>query len=297
MKEYFVWLAKFVTWILVIFFLIPVMLIFVGVASKKALEEAPIAGNKTVAVIELTGMITSAKDILKDLYHQADNDKVKGIVLRIDSPGGAVGPSQEIYAAVKKLKEKKPIVVSMGALAASGGLYSALGASEILCSPGTLTGSIGVILEIPNFTKIAEKVGVDMITIKSGKFKDAGNSFRPMTEEDRAYFEATINTAYKDFFQAVVDARHLKPEDVTKFADGRIVLGSQAKEIGLVDGFGDVYDAAREVLKLAKSPILDSEMPELFYPSDKFKELRKFIDSVLSLPMPLSSHVQLKYIM
>ena len=234
MKEYFVWLAKFATWIMVLFFVVPLMLLFVGMASQKALDESPTVGKKTVAVVELTGMITSAKDILKELYKQADNDKVKAIVLRIDSPGGAVGPSQEIYAAVKKLKEKKPIVVSMGALAASGGLYSALGASKILCSPGTLTGSIGVILEIPNFTKIAEKVGVDMITIKSGKFKDAGNSFRPMTDEDRAYLEATIATAYKDFFQAVVDARKLKPEDVTKFADGRIVLGSQAVELGLV---------------------------------------------------------------
>jgi ClpP class serine protease len=118
-----------------------------------------------------------------------------------------------------------------------------------------------------------------------------------MTEEDRAYLEATIATAYKDFFQAVVDARKLKPEDVTKFADGRIVLGSQAVELGLVDGFGDVYDAAREVLKLKGEPLLDSEMPQLFYPSDKFKEIRKFIDAVLSLPMPLSSQMQLKYTM
>src|SRR5690606_19525026 len=112
-----------------------------------------------VAVVELNGIIESGKEVVEELYKQASDDKVKGIVLRINSPGGAVGPSQDIYTAVNKLKNKKPIVASMGALAASGGLYAALGASKIYCQPGTLTGSIGVIMQLPNFTTIAEKVG------------------------------------------------------------------------------------------------------------------------------------------
>lgn len=296
MKEYFLWLAKFVTVLLLFVVIVPTLLIGVLSLGEKA-QDLNVSSDKVVAVVELTGVITDAKEILDQLYEQANNDKTKGIVLRIDSPGGAVGPSQEIYSAVKSLKDKKPIVASMGALAASGGLYSALGASKILCQPGTLTGSIGVLMELPNFTKIMEKVGVEFITLKSGKLKDAGNTFRPMTEEDRQFLQATILAAHEDFVKAVSESRSIPLETVRTFADGRVILGSQARDLKLIDDYGDIYAAAREVFNLRGEPLAAEEYPKLVYAGDKFERIKKVLESASSLGTFFSRSVKLQYLM
>ena len=276
MGEYKVWLAKLLTIIVIIMVVTPI------VGGAMSAVSGSLGPN--VAVIELSGVITDASEVLKALYSEARNKDTKAIVLRIDSPGGAVAPSEEIYNAVRRLKAEKPIVVSMGSMAASGGLYSAASASKIFCQPGTQTGSIGVIMQVPNFSTIADKVGVSMITIKSGALKDVGNQFRPMTEEDRRFLEEVAARVHKNFIQAIAEGRKLSVDKVEKFADGRVLLGSEAKDLGLVDGFGDIYDAAREALVLAKVELKADQIPNLVYANKKKNFLERALDSETLIP-------------
>lgn len=296
-KQYILWLLKLITIVVIFVFVIPILLAASLGAGSGELSVADKQSGKLVAVIELVGIIDSSKDILENLYEQIADKDVAAVVLRINSPGGAVGPSQDIYSAVMKLKQQKPIVASMGAVAASGGLYSAVGASKVYCQPGTLTGSLGVIMNLPNFHRIAEKIGFEMMTVKSGKFKDVGNSFREMTEEERAFLQATIERVEEDFVQAVAKGRGLAVENVREFADGRVILGSQAKELKLVDDFGDVYDAARVALELSGVPLAAGEMPKLYYPMDKLSQVKRLFNAVDSLPNIFSSSMELKYLM
>jgi protease-4 len=281
MKEYRIWLAKIVTIIVLCMVVVPL------VAGGLMAGTAP--GGPKVAVIDLAGVIEDSADVLKELYHAARDKDYKAIVLRVDSPGGAVAPSEEIYNAVRKLKADKPIVVSMGSLAASGGLYSSLAASKIFCMPGTQTGSIGVVMQIPNFTTIAKTVGVEMITVKSGALKDAGNQFRPMTDEERKFLEDTAAKVHEQFIKAVADGRKIPEAAVKKFADGRVILGSEAKTLGLVDDFGDVYDAGREALKLAKIVLKPEEVPNLIFVNQKKGFLQRAFEGSASLPSMLEA--------
>jgi len=270
--------------VLIALFVVPMIAGGIAAAGK-------IAGPR-VAVVEMEGPIEDATDVLKALYQEAKNKDSKAIVLRVDSPGGAVAPSEEVYNAVKRLKSEKPIVVSMGSMAASGGLYSSLAASKIFCQPGTQTGSIGVIMQIPNFASVADKVGVSMVTVKSGALKDVGNQFRPMTDEEKKFLESTAAKVHNLFIQAVVEGRNLPESKVREFADGRLILGHEAKQIGLVDGFGDVYDAAREALNLAGVTLAADEMPNLHYASRKKNVLDKLLEASSSVSSTVSSTVQ-----
>ncbi len=288
MKEYRVWLAKLVTIIVLGFGIVLVAGSMAGVSP----------GGPKVAVVELAGVIEDSSEVLKELYQAARNKEFKAIVLRVDSPGGAVAPSEEVFNAVKKLKSEKPIVVSMGSVAASGGLYASLGASKILCMPGTQTGSIGVVMQIPNFTTIANKVGLEMITVKSGALKDTGNQFRPMTEEERKFLEGTAAKVHELFIKAVSEGRKIPEGTVKSFADGRVLLGSDAKNLGLVDGFGDVYDAGREALKLANVELKADENPNLVFTKTKKGFLSKALDATSSIPSIVDSmrYPQIKYL-
>ena len=302
MRDYFLWLAKLLTVLLIVFILIPMFFaMMIGFASAVKQQTAVLGdGKESVAVIEVTGEILSGKEVVQQIYEQANNKDVRGIVLRIDSPGGAVGPSQDIYNAVLKAKAKKPVVASMGTVAASGGLYSALGASKIFCQPGTLTGSIGVVLQVPNFTKVAEKLGVDVITVKSGKLKDVGNSFRQMEPEERQFLEETIRKVYDDFLDAVVTARNIPREKALEFADGRVIVGSDAKKFGLVDEFGDIYDAARAVFDILGEPLPEGKMPKLVYEDDKLEDLRRLLQATTSVIVgfnPLQPRANMQYIL
>lgn len=299
MKEYFLWLAKLITLVFVIIFGVALLISTIFAASTQHIAQNLDLEDVTprVAVVKLHGIIQDSTDVLKELYKYATNDNIDAIVLDINSPGGAVGPSQAVFSAVEKLKKIKPIVAKMDTVAASGGLYASLSASKIYCQPGTLTGSIGVIMQLPNFTNIAKTVGFEMMTIKSGDLKDAGNAFRPMTEKDQEYFQNTIDVAYEAFFNDVVKSRNLDPESFRKYADGRVILGSQAVEFGLVDGYGDVYDAAREALKLAEVELKEGEFPTLVYKENKLEELRELLSSWMSMPEILGSHMKLMYLM
>lgn len=309
MKAYFLWLAKLITLIVVFFVVVPIVFIgsiaVVGAAMGPATPAVSKYRNpNTVAVLELNGAIMESREIIKNLKKQVENDSVKGIVLRINSPGGAVAPSQEIYEAVKQFKKDKPIVVSMGSVAASGGLYAALGASKVFAQEGTLTGSIGVIMQFPNFKSIAEKIGFTMTTIKSGPYKDVGNGFRAMADFEREYLQSTVNDVRGQFVQAIVEGRGLAKEKVEKIADGRIFIGSYAKEIGLVDEIGGVLEAARAVFELRDEPLGEDEKPFIVYPLEKYEVFKKLLGAfsdkalkLLSAPHTASSEVTLLYMM
>ncbi len=279
MRAYFLWLAKFITVVVVILFAIPAFIgILIGVAGLKS-TDIEIVEKKKVAVVEVAGIIESSKETLKELYGHAANEDIKGIVLRINSPGGAVGPSQAVYDAIRKLREKKPIVAVMEAVAASGGIYVALGASEVLAQPGTITGSIGVVYQVPNFSDVTDKVGFKMVSLKAGELKDAGNPFKPLDDKTRTFLEGTLKDVHEQFIRDVAEARGIETEAVRKFADGRIILGEQAKEYGLVDGYGDIYDAARAALKLANVELKEGEEPELVFHEDKLGKLKQLLQS------------------
>lgn len=297
MKEYFTWLAKLLTLIGVLLFVVPFVLITLIAAAATVVSNKDGDPKKMVAVVELNGEIMKSREVLERLDVQIKDKNVKGVILSINSPGGAVGPSQEIYSAVKKWKAKKPIVAVMGSVAASGGFYSAIPASKVYCQPGTLTGSIGVIMQVPNLRRIADWAGFSMITIKSGAMKDVGNSFRDMTPEEQAFLENTVARVHQDFIDAIVESRGISLEKVREFADGRVILGSQAKELGLVDGYGDIYDAGRVIFDILGEPLAESEEPTLFYPEDRFDQFKKALEAVTMIPRMLTSHAELMYLM
>ncbi len=179
-----------------------------------------VAGDR-VGVVEVTGPITDSKKILKELDDFREQDNVKSVVVRIDSPGGSVGASQEIYDAIKQTRKTKKVVASMGSLAASGGFYIACAAEKVFANPGTLTGSIGVIFEIPNVQGVLKWAGIQMQTLKAGKMKDAGSPFRELTPDEQAYFQGVLSDVHKQFIDAVAEGRGLSADEVKPYADGR----------------------------------------------------------------------------
>jgi protease-4 len=227
-----------------------------------------------VGIIELKGLIVSSEQILKHLTEFRNNPNVKSIVLRIESPGGAVGAAQEIYQEVKRTNEVKPVVASMGSMGASGGYYAALGADNIIANPGTMTGSIGVIVKFPNLEGLFEKIGYKSEVIKSGPLKDVGASNRPLSEEERSLMQNLIDNVYNQFVRDIAEARSMPEETIFDLADGRIYTGEQALEAGLIDSLGNFIDA---ITLAADMGGLDTEDPQLIYP----KVDRKF--SILNL--------------
>ncbi len=217
-----------------------------------------VRGNR-VGEIEIKGTIMSSQDTLKQIMDFRKESAIKAIVLRIDSPGGAVGPSQEIYREIRRTVQSKPVVASLGSVAASGGYYIASAASHIVANPGTITGSIGVIIHVPNFRELFGKIGYQMTTIKSGQFKDIGNPAREMTPEEKQLLQTTIDETYGQFVRDVALARKLPEEDVRKIADGRIIMGEKAVELKLVDQLGNFEDA---VIKAGELGMIQGE-PEV----------------------------------
>ena len=205
-----------------------------------------------VAIVELEGTIVDVDDLLRELKAHRDNPLVKAVVLRINSPGGVVGPTQELHAAVMRLREAgKPVVASLGAVAASGGYYVAVAADRIYANPGTLTGSIGVIFQLPNVDGLMKKVGVDYVVVKAGRYKDIGNIARPMAPEERRILQTLLDDVHAQFIAAVATGRKLDPTEVVGFADGRIVSGAQAKDLHMVDALGGLEEAVDGAATLA----------------------------------------------
>ena len=199
--------------------------------------------GKKVGIIQVTGPIVSSNEIIKDLEKFRNRKDISAILVRIDSPGGLVAPTQEIYEKIKTIKEYKAIVASMGSVAASGGYYIALGADSIIANPGTIVGSIGVIMNYPVMTNLLDKVGIQFETVKSGELKDVGSYSREVTEADRKHLNEMVDDMYSQFVNAVSINRFISKEEVIKIADGRVYTGKQSKELGLIDAIGTFEDA------------------------------------------------------
>ncbi|TAK57480.1 MAG: signal peptide peptidase SppA [Bacteroidetes bacterium] len=205
-----------------------------------------------VAVVEVKGVILDSEEIVRQLKKFNEDRSIQAIILRVDSPGGGVAASQEIYEEVRKIRESgKIVVVSMGSMAASGGYYVSCGANKIVANKGTLTGSIGVISQFMEFDSLMGKIGITMNTIKSGKMKDAGNPFRRMTAEDKEYFQSLMDDVHRQFIGVVESERKLDHDTLVKYADGRVFTGEQALELGLVDTLGTYEDAVSIAAELA----------------------------------------------
>lgn len=230
-------------------------------------SQAELFAHEGIGIVELKGIIVESEDVVRTLVEFREDDKVKAIVLRVDSPGGAVGASQEIHDEVLRTAKTKPVVASMGSVAASGGLYASLGATKVMANAGTMTGSMGVILKFANLEGLFQKVGYRSEVVKSGKLKDIGSSDRPMTEEERKMLQGLIDSVHDQFVQAAVSGRSLPEEKVRAFADGRVFSGQQAKEFGLVDQLGNFTDAVMLAATLAG--MSTDKLPELLYPSQK----------------------------
>jgi protease IV len=234
-------------------------------------------GDK-IAVVEIHGVITQSFPVIDEIHHHLADDTVKAIILRIDSPGGGVGPSQEIYREVLKAKQKKKMVTSMGAVAASGGYYVACASDLIVANPGTITGSIGVIMQFSNFEELLKKVGVKGVILKSGEHKDIGSPFREMTPEEKKIMQETLDNVHQQFIRAVADGRNLDPAKVLPIADGRIMTGEQAKQLGLVDKMGNLDDAIEEAARLVGI----EGKPQVLYPKKKFTLWELLMKSMVS---------------
>ena len=227
--------------------------------------------ENSIALVEVKGMIIDSDEIIKQLHYAKDENNVKAVVLRIDTPGGVVGPTQEIYEEIKKLKKIKPIVVSMGSVAASGGYYIAAPANIIFANPGTITGSIGVLMKLANFQTLLDKVGIKSLVLKSGEFKDTGSPVRPITAGDKKILQGIIQSMYEQFVFAVADGRNIPIMKVRELADGRIFTGEQAKNLKLVDKLGNLQDAIDEAAKITGI----KNKPKIVYPPQTRKS---FID-------------------
>lgn len=251
--------------------------------------------GEKVAVVEIRGLITESRSVIDRIIKFKKDKTVKAIVLRIETPGGAVGPSQEIYREVRKAGQVKKVVASMGAVAASGGYYVSSAAHKIFANPGTITGSIGVVAEFSNIEEILKKVGLKTVTIKSGDFKDIGSPLREMTSEEHQLIKGIIDGVHKQFIRAVAEGRNLPIEAVEKIADGRILTGEQAKELGLIDQLGNLQDAITLASQLAG---IKGE-PHIIYPEKKRPSVWDFLLGALlqkGTNIPFSHSYNLWYI-
>lgn len=234
-------------------------------SSKQKINGIPVEFAPGIGVLRVSGVISSASagGFSQKSMHEAvidrinflmTDDNIKAVVMRVDSPGGTVAATQEIYQKLLELRKKKPVVVSMGDLAASGGYYISSAANYIYANQGTMTGSIGVIISAPNFKGLMEKLGIRMNVIKSGKYKDILSSSRDLSEDEKALLQELIDNCYGQFLKDVSLGRNIPIDDFKQFADGRIFTGSRGTEIGLIDGVGTFSDAVRKAGELADLP-------------------------------------------
>lgn len=220
-----------------------------------------LASSNRIGVIFVRGTITDSFEYTDALASFRKDDRVRAIIIRIDSPGGGVSAAQELYREVLRTREAKPVVASLGSVATSGGYYVACGASKIIASPGTITGSIGVIAFFPNLSRIFEKIGFETVVIKSGKFKDLGNPGRTMTPDEENLIRESLMQVHRQFVRDIAVARGLDESKVDAIADGRILTGESALELGLIDELGNFQDAVQVARLLAQM----EEEPELIY--------------------------------
>lgn len=246
---------------------------------KQATSPIQISGSENIAILEIEGIILSSSKVIEKIAKIKDEPNIKAVIVRINSPGGAVGPSQEIYSELLKLKEKMPVFASLETVAASGGYYVAAACDKILTNPGTLTGSIGVIMNFVNFRKVYDFLKLDHSVIKSGNFKDIGSGLRDMKPEEKIILQSIIDDTFKQFTDAILANRKITPKNLKLISDGRILTGLQAKKMGLVDEIGTLNDTIEQITKAANM----QSKPNIIYPLRKKEKILDFLlDSSVS---------------
>ncbi|MGD0657115.1 MAG: signal peptide peptidase SppA [Syntrophorhabdales bacterium] len=258
------WSRKKKAWIVILSVIVLVIIVFLTVEHLQG------PSGDRIGVVEIEGVISGSKEVMDDIVDFKDDASIKGVILRINSQGGGVGPTQEIYREVVKLTEKKKVYVSMGTTCASGGYYIASAGQKLYANPSTITGSIGVIMELMNVEDVLKKIGLKSNTIKAGEYKDTGSPFRPMTPEERAYMDGIVTNIYDQFTKDVATGRKMNVETVKKLAEGRIYTGTMAKDVGLVDAIGNFYDTVDAM----KADLRIKGKPVLVYPEKPFSLVR-----------------------
>jgi protease IV len=256
--------------------IVGIILIVFVVSIIRAFVARP---GERVGVVEIEGVIAESRQTMEDIVQFKEDPSIKGVILRINSPGGSVGPTQEIFREVIKLKEKKKVFVSMGSLCASGGYYLAAAGEKVYANPSTITGSIGVIMQSVILEDLMKKIGIKSNTIKAGDLKDAGTPFREMTPDERAYLNEVVKNIHEQFIKDIAAGRNMDLEKARKLADGRIYTGLQAKELGLIDNIGNFYDTVDDL----KKALNIKGKPELIYVEKPFSLSRWLFSSMTNI--------------
>ena len=256
------------------------ILILVTTAMKRTgLSDLVIEpGDGQVGVVEIQGIITESKDIISLIKRFRENDDIKSIVIRIDSPGGVIGPYQEIYREIRKTTQEKKIIASMGSIAASGGYYIAAATNGIVANPGTITGSIGVIMAYTNFRKVLDKIGMVPVVIKSGPFKDMGSPTKDMSKEEKEVLQSFVDQAHRQFVTAIAEGRNMNIDRVKSLADGLIYTGEEAVKQGLVDRLGNFEDAIEWAGEMGG---IQGSVSTVYKKKEKFSFLKYVMESTL----------------
>jgi protease IV len=230
-----------------------------------------------IGIVEINGMILNSKKVIQDIQTFNKDDDIKAIILRVDSPGGGIGPSQEIYREIMKIKPTKKIITSMGSVAASGGYYIASATNGIVANPGTITGSIGVIMEYVNLMEIAQKIGISPIVIKSGEFKDMGSPLRELKESEKKLFQALVDELHLQFVTDASKARDIDLETMKTLADGRVYTGQKALQLKLIDRLGNLDDAVQWAGELGN---IQEELVPVYPKEDRITFFKNLADTL-----------------
>ncbi|HBY17564.1 MAG: Signal peptide peptidase SppA, 36K type [Marinimicrobia bacterium 46_43] len=278
-------------WIITVLLFVAAVLMFNTLIRNNRTGVSLNRGDQ-IGIVKIQGTILSSEPILEDLEEISSIRDLKALILHINSPGGGTAASQELYYAVKRIKEEYdyPVISVLSSLGASGGYYIALATDSIYALPGSLTGSIGVIMDFPQWTEVMDKIGVDMHVVKSGEYKDTGSPFRDFTVEDRRYYQGLVDDVYDQFISAVADARSMDKETVRKLSDGRVYTGRQALELGLIDHLGTVEDGIEDLtcqLNLKGKPsIIRPKKEKITFFDVVFGDISRWIGSLIPSPSP-----------
>ena len=274
----------------VLFFLMIIATLFtigvLGVAGLVTLGSTVVGASITrhqevaggnVGIVEIEGMILSSKKIIHDIENFREDDEIKAIILRVDSPGGGIGPSQEIYREIIKTKQRKKVIVSMGSVAASGGYYIASASDGIIANPGTITGSIGVIMEYANIMEIAKKIGISPVVIKSGEFKDVGSPLRELKDTEKQLLQSLVDELHDQFVSDAASGRGMEQKTMATLADGRVYTGQRALELKLIDRLGNLDDAVQWAGEIAD---IKGELVPVYPKEDKITFIKRLADTL-----------------
>jgi protease-4 len=274
--------------LLTLFAMVSVSVIILSYLLVRGLEKTQFSefvtepGDGKVGIVEISGVITDSSETIRLLKLFREDKAIKAIVLRVESPGGVVGPSQEIYQEVRKTVSTKKVVASMGAVAASGGYYVAAAADGIIANPGTITGSIGVIMGYTNFEKLLEKIGLTPVVIKSGEYKDMASPTRQMTPREAEALQYFVDQTHNQFVKAIAEGRDMDLDHVESLADGRIYTGEEAMKNGLVDRLGNLEDAIEWAGRLGG---IEGKISTVYKREETFSFLRYLSESVVDALM------------